>query len=525
MSGLKTASMTLRLSRSSALVLVPLGYAALQAVALLLAPASGAAKLSLICLSLPPAFAMLAAWRRCSSSSWRPSDGWSMAGLAFLLWTLGMAAPLVQEHIESTSVLVRYGDILLFVLYAVPLTWIAASPFRHRDTVPVQIVDGAVALALGVLFFLLTVVIATRGDGSPGASNVSAEHLSWLFDVENLYLLLCIQLRHWAAGSRAERELFASLRIYAALYFVAAAFNNHVVTLMLNTELGSLYEVLVPVPFMAFVASTLVNAREARADRRVLALRTRYVRSASPLIMCMAVLGTGLVLAHTQYAYGAAGVLVAVVGYGLRNVLREVQHVELRAMLRSRHAALEALTLVDALTGVANRRSLDLALERECKAAMRHAQPLGVLLIDIDFFKLLNDTSGHQAGDEALREVAQTLRAGLKRPEDLVARYGGEEFVVLLPNTDRAGSALMAEALRAAIDRAGLANEGAPTKRLSISIGAACDQPEAVGDRLLLLRDADEALYQAKRGGRNRVALAWDVPAPETTKAAEAAPV
>jgi len=493
-------------SRFPALALVPLSYAALHAATILLAPPGRAEALSLGFTTGAPVLAMLAAWRQCLRTSWRPADGWSLVGLAFLLWSMGMAAPLAQERIPSASVLVRYGDILLFVLYAVPLTWIAASPFRHRDSRAVHFVDGALALALGVLFFRLTVAIATRD----GSAQISAVYLAWLFDVENLYLLACIRLRHWAAGARAERELFASLLLFASIYLVVAAFNNHVVTLALNAEPGSLFEVLVPIPFLAFAASTLPAPRGKRMEHRALALRTRYVRSASPLIMCVAMLGTGLALAHSDYVFGACGVLVAVAGYALRNVLREVRHVELRAMLRSKHSELEALTLVDGLTGVANRRALDLALERDCRTAIRNGQALGVLLIDIDFFKLLNDSSGHQAGDESLRRVAQTLRDCLKRSEDLLARYGGEEFVVLLPGIDRLGCATMAEGLRAAIEQADLNNAGVPSKRLSISIGVACDRPSVPEDRLVLLRDADEALYQAKRGGRNRVALAWE---------------
>ncbi|MDY0744127.1 GGDEF domain-containing protein [Paucibacter sp. R3-3] len=494
-------------SRFAALALVPLSYAALHAAAILLAAPGSAGALSLGFNICAPALAMLAAWRQCLRTSWRPADGWSLVGLAFLLWCLGMAAPLAQERIASASAFVRYADILLFVLYAVPLTWIAASPFRHRNSRAVQLVDGALALALGVLFFKLTVALATHD----GSAQISAAYLAWLFDVENLYLLACIRLRHWAAATRAERELFASLLVFASIYFVVAAFNNHVATLALNAEPGSLLEILVPLPFLAFVAYTLPTPLgKKRTEHRALVLRTRYVRSASPLIMCVAVLGTGLALAHSDYAFGVCGVLVAVAGYALRNVLREVRHVELRAMLRSKQSELEALTLVDGLTGVANRRALDLALERDCRTAIRNGQTLGVLLIDIDFFKLLNDTSGHQAGDESLRRVAQTLSECLKRSEDLLARYGGEEFVVLLPGIDRLGCATMAENLRAAIEQAELGNAGAPSKRLSISVGVACDRPSVLTDRLVLLRDADEALYQAKRGGRNRVALAWE---------------
>jgi len=468
--------------------------------------ADHAADVSLLFQSLAPLLAMLAALKGCRETSARPSDGWSMVALAFLLWASGMAAPFVQARWASDSALVRYGDILLFVLYAVPLTWIASTPFRHRDTGAVQGLDGALALALGVLFFLLTISIVT-GDGN--TQGVSALRLAWLFDVENLFLLACIALRYWAASAAAERRLFLPLLVFATTYLLVAAFNNHIVTLILNAPVGSFYDVLTAIPFLLFVG-TSYSLADAKVERRAPDARTRYVRSASPLMLCVAVLGAGLALARTHYDIGAAGVLVAVAGYGLRNVLRETRHVELRAMLSHKQTQLEAMTLVDALTGIPNRRALDKGLERECKAAARAGRPLGVLLIDIDFFKLLNDTSGHQAGDEGLRKVAQVLQAQLNRPEDLLARYGGEEFLVLLPHNDAQGCAGVAESLRQAIEAARIPNAGAPSGLLSVSVGVACAIPRSVEDRLTLLHAADEALYESKRGGRNRVTLAWN---------------
>lgn len=491
---------------------LPLSYTGLHAAALMLTSApEQRAQVSLLLQTLAPLLAMVAALMKGRRSGLRAADGWSMAALAFLLWALGVGAPLFQERIHVDSVLFACGDVLLFVLYGVPLTWIAASPFRHRDPASLQCVDGALALSLGVLFFALTLSIASRPDARCEANSVE---LMWLLDVENLFLLVCIALRYWAASSMAERNLFVPLAVYALAYLLIAAFNNHVVTQELQAGDGSLYEVLIPLPFTCFVAACAAGRGTVENSRRTLARRTRYVRSASPLMLCLAVLGTGLALARTDYGLGVAGVLAAVCGYGLRSILRDVRHVEVRAQLRDSHAALEAISLIDALTGVANRRALDLALLRQCEAAMRTGRSLGVLLIDIDHFKLLNDTSGHAAGDRCLREVAQALRSQLRRPEDLLARYGGEEFVVLLPNTDREGCIKMAEDLRRSVVALRIANPGTASQLLSVSVGAACETPRRGDDPLALLSEADRALYQAKRGGRNRVEAAWMQDAP-----------
>ena len=322
-------------------------------------------------------------------------------------------------------------------------------------------------------------------------------------------MLAGLALRCWAASSVAERRLFQPLLTYAAIYFVVAAFNNHVVTLELQLDTGTYFDLLLPMPFLVFAASLLAGRARPQAARRALALRTRYVRSASPLLLCLAVLGTGLALARYEYAVGVVGVLGAVIGYGLRNVLREVRQREQRKSLRREQLATQALTLTDALTGVPNRRALDKALEREWKRGLRSGRPLGVLLMDVDHFKLLNDTSGHQAGDDCLREVAQGLQRSLHRPDDLLARYGGEEFVVVLPDTDEHGCERVAESLRQAVFDLQLPNAGAASGRVTISVGAACEMPRPERDRAALLKAADEAVYAAKRSGRNRVALAW----------------
>jgi diguanylate cyclase (GGDEF)-like protein len=180
---------------------------------------------------------------------------------------------------------------------------------------------------------------------------------------------------------------------------------------------------------------------------------------------------------------------------------------------------LEALSNIDGLTGVANRRCLDAALEREWHLARRAGQPLAVLLTDVDHFKEFNDLYGHQEGDECLRRVAQTIRAGLRRTGDLAARYGGEEFAVLLHATDLAGAAHIAEGLRAGVEALCIEHRGASTCGIvTISVGAAAVVPGAGLDgEGCLVGLADAALYEAKRRGRNQVVAAG--PAAATPRA------
>ena len=170
---------------------------------------------------------------------------------------------------------------------------------------------------------------------------------------------------------------------------------------------------------------------------------------------------------------------------------------------------LERITLIDGLTGVANRRHFDHVLETEWRRAQRLRAPIAVVLIDVDHFKAFNDLYGHAAGDDCLRRVASALADLARRSSDLVARYGGEEFGVVLPATDLAAAVALAEQARAGIEALGIEHGGDPDRgRLTISAGLACGVPELGAAPSSLLAAADAALYVAKRSGRNRVEVA-----------------
>ena len=177
--------------------------------------------------------------------------------------------------------------------------------------------------------------------------------------------------------------------------------------------------------------------------------------------------------------------------------------------LHLRHNAeqeLAQLAATDALTGLANRRTLDQVLRHEWFRAQRSGQPLSLLMIDADHFKAFNDRHGHQAGDDALRSVAKVISDNVRRPADLVARYGGEEFSVILAETDSQGAQQIAEHIRATVEQLPLVAGAESPITVSIGISTWTTSAEISLEQLLFA--ADKALYQAKESGRNRVVAA-----------------
>lgn len=174
--------------------------------------------------------------------------------------------------------------------------------------------------------------------------------------------------------------------------------------------------------------------------------------------------------------------------------------------LESVNRTLHHLATVDSLTAIANRHHFNEYLNHEWRCLARNHSPLSLILCDIDYFKLYNDTYGHQAGDECLRQVATALQRAVKRPADLVARYGGEEFAVILPHTDLKGAACVAEAIRTEVQRLQIEHAKSQVNPfITLSLGVACWVPTPNTSPSILIAEADEALYRAKETGRNRV--------------------
>lgn len=249
---------------------------------------------------------------------------------------------------------------------------------------------------------------------------------------------------------------------------------------MLRVALVALYAIGV-------VVFALTLLRTLRYDRAVSWMTAGVVLVTLPLFFVggVAYLG-GLALEAAFFGYAV----------GLRN--RGIQ------MERDRF---ERLAYLDPLTGVSNRRTFDETLVRMWNVARRAKVPIAVAMVDIDHFKRLNDTRGHQVGDECLRRVAALCSSALRRAGDCFARYGGEEFAAILVNIDLDHAITLTEHMRKVVERDG---------GITISVGIASRVPSPNDDPLALIADADDALYRAKHEGRNCVRVAIPPVSPAT---------
>jgi diguanylate cyclase (GGDEF)-like protein len=234
-----------------------------------------------------------------------------------------------------------------------------------------------------------------------------------------------------------------------------------------------------------------------------------FMLSGAAGVALSALLALPLDLLAFGYYYGIFGAVVtALAGIAerqerfafLQEWLVQYQSDELARLNRQ----LDRIAHQDALTGIPNRRSFDLAGEREWEIALREQKPLSLLLLDVDFFKRYNDTYGHEGGDHCLQAVAQAIRGAMQRPADLAARYGGEEFVVLLPDTDADGAAEVAARILQAVDERRLEHASSSVApHVTVSIGVTTQTPTPGQPLADALRQADQALYQAKENGRH----------------------
>ncbi len=194
---------------------------------------------------------------------------------------------------------------------------------------------------------------------------------------------------------------------------------------------------------------------------------------------------------------------------GLLYIVRDIsERKQAEKQIQEAYRAVEAMAITDALTGLANRRRFDTCLTHEWRRALRTHSPLSLLLIDVDLFKAYNDRFGHLRGDSCLKQIAEAAQDAVMRPGDMVARFGGEEFAAILPETGSHGAFQIASRICKELCARRLPHPDNRSGMVTVSIGCATLRPQLGGHASSLIELADQALYRAKRSGRNRVCCA-----------------
>lgn len=501
---MKTRSQ-LRLSFGIALLLLLLhaGILALPKIKM-----AGSDSVILLCAILATVACLGRAWR---VGAPRVKLQWFLAGCGVGLWAGGQViyTYIDLRHISQT---VALNSDLLFFLYGVPFLLALSS-----------VADNSLRPSLLVTDFVQAIVVAwlVQSELFPaghGVGAISTAHVYFAYNVENSLLLAIAGLRLFTSPRGARRQFYRVSFCFMLLY-AAVAFPLNYLNEFRNLPTGTYFDLLWDAPFLflAVLAAALPLVEEVPFEPP-LRRAQRIIHYSMPVVITAVVLVMGTILVRYDYRAGLLAVLIGLGSYSLRNSLLEIRYLETQSRLTQSEAALQAamarfqeLSYVDPLTGVANRRQFEETLPIEWSRTMRRGAPLSLLMIDLDHFKLLNDTYGHLRGDECLVIAAQTLNARLKRAGEILARYGGEEFAAIIPDVPSDTALQIAESLRMAIANLGIENTKSPNGgHLTASIGVATCYPSQPFSAEALLASADRALYAAKQSGRDCVVASHD---------------
>ncbi len=429
---------------------------------------------------------------------------WTLLSGSFLLWSAGMtieAWELFTGHVapEIASV----SDFFLCI-YGIPILLAISTP-TGRARSPLFIwLDSIQAVTTAYLIYLAFFSVSpfTVKPLQP----IGVNRLVLIYTVESLLLaggasLRCLPQRHKGASFHFYR-LLAS---YLWIYVVCIGFLNYGY-LYTGGNTGYL-DLFIDIPFLfLWVAATLqkpvLEEETLRFDRRRFVL---FADTISPVLFTLALFALCFAVMPVHLYGGILSLVIAFSIYFIRATALQSQLMRTQQELIESQARLEEISMTDSLTDIANRRCFEKTLFSEWERSVRSTQPLSLLMLDVDFFKNINDRRGHLFGDRCLYKIAQALHAELTRSGDLLARYGGEEFVILLPATGRSGAIAVATKMQAAVNALKIENESSTGPYATISVGLAVAEFPTRETSHDLIEAADVALYQAKQRGRNRI--------------------
>lgn len=453
-----------------------------------------------------PLLALAACVWRASRVTGRARRLWWLLTVGLALWSTGMLLAIWEERFEHVPFEIASLSDFAYFFYGVPLLFALSTPVQGERLTLFAWLDGVQAIFAGYLTYVT--IFATSPLFDSAVHPISATLLAFTYNVENVMLALSCVIRLMTSPKGEEHRFFRILCVFLTTYAVGVEIYNQSA---IADNGATAWSAVADAPFLILALLVLFLPEEqpdkARAPLRK-ARSALFIDNGSPIFFTLALLALGMVTLRHHFLTGVIAVGVGLTAYGIRTTVLQIRYLNAQQELRSARDRLEEISLQDGLTGIANRRRFDQTLESEWHRAMRTHSSLSLLLIDLDYFKNLNDSYGHRYGDRCLIEVAAALRTAASRSGDLVARYGGEEFAAILPATTLEAARAIAIRMQEAVHALRITNPTHIGEYLSVSIGiCTCDAPEADSPEMLI-EAADRALYQAKQDGRNRVELA-----------------
>jgi diguanylate cyclase (GGDEF)-like protein len=490
------------------LLIVALGAAAIQMIGLSLSPPR--TTLSNLIIGL---MGLLAAGG-CAHQAFLSRETrklWLLLGLGFSLTLLGQLCSTYYEiqtgaNFQSTAI----NPDFLYFAYGIPILLAVCSTTNDEGLKSLLWLDISQAtIATTLTYVQIFSALPAFGTQVP----ISSDHLMYLYNFENLILAGAVTLRLISNPISTRQRFYLDLTVYLWVYAITA-FAVGYIELKLRVPDG-LQDIAWSVPYLVFLGMLAIERKSVRVPksfnqkRRTLSL---LIDNLSPILFTLAIVLMGVTVAVVHKTLAFLCIAMAVLLYGVRAALLHGKYARSReeeaksaAELQKVNDQLFALSIRDSLTGIYNRRHFDEVLLQEWGRSRRIRQPLSLLMIDVDHFKVLNDQHGHQIGDECLRRIASEISSNLRRPDDIAARYGGEEFAVILPGAAYEGAFAIAEHIRTSVECISLSGEYVNINQpVTVSIGISTeenfhgDSPEG------LIKEADRALYAAKSLGRNQ---------------------
>src|ERR1017187_9885921 len=491
-----------RTSSRNTLAILLWGLVALHVLVVVVVPHPQVA--SRLATSAAPLLAALCGLWRAQKVPARERLAWRLLSASMALWAAGQA---VEALVGRSPLALNFAadpSDFINVIAAFPMLLTVSSTRRTESIRTILYLDSAqIMLAAALTYVLLYRFSATH------ASTAMAS----IYGVECgvLGVSAVVRLATWSTQEERRR---IHLLVFGVWMFVPVYLGMSYATSHWNLHAGTVFDLLWSVPFVyaGWQALHLPTSEESEIVDKRLSHGRLLIESLCPFLIMGGILALAATITTQYPVIGISAIFLLLLIQCLHAGVVQLNYVKGQYLLLERenelkraNTSLERLSMLDPLTSISNRRRFDEAFDEAWRRAMRRRTSVALLIIDVDFFKGINDVYGHAYGDECLVTVARVLDQQVGRPDDLLARYGGDEFVLLLPESDMRGATTVAQRIHYAILLLAVVNRVSPFEgRMTLSIGIGVGNAKPGMDAAALLNIADRALYEAKGQGRNR---------------------